>query len=146
MHIRSRSMSKTRLVGWLLPALALTCVGVLGAVRGGRTGGGIAWAADYQTGLNEAKRMHKPLLLSFHTPGCGWCEKLDAETFTDPKIAELSRRYVCVRLDSDVDEAVCKQYSVTEYPLTLLTRPDSAASSRILGYLPADELAPLLVK
>lgn len=138
-------MTKTRLVGWLLPALALICVGVLGAVRGGRTGGGIAWAADYQTGLQEAKRTHKPLLLSFHTPGCGWCAKLDAETFTDPKIAELSRRYVCVRLDSDVDEAVCKQYFVTEFPLTVVTRPDSAATSRILGFLPPEELAPLLL-
>ena len=87
--------------GWIMPMLLVLGVGVLGAIRGGRPGGDIVWESCFEAAQAEAQQAKMPMLLSFHTPGCGWCRKLDAETFTDPKVLELSRRFVGVHVESD---------------------------------------------
>ena len=133
-----------RLKGWGFPALVLLGSGVLGAVRDTRYGGDIVWARDYRSGLELARQAHKPLLLSFRDPGCDWCAKLDAETFTDSDVVTLSHRYVCVLVESDVDSDVVSQYGVMKYPMTLLVDPQGRPLFRLSGYLPPDRLAPVL--
>lgn len=137
-------MRKQSLVGWVLPMVLLLGTGLLGAIRGDRPGGDIPWASDFQTAAALARRTHRPLLLSFHTPGCGWCAKLDAETFTDKRVVALSKRYVCVRLDSDVDAALCVRYVVLDYPTTLLLDPDGRELARLTGFIPPERFAPAL--
>ncbi len=137
-------MRNGRLRGWMLPVVLLLGSGVLGAVRDARAGGDITWARDYASGLKQARQTRRPLLLSFHTPGCGWCAKLDEETFTDPQVVDLSHRYVCVRIDSDIDADACTHYQVLEYPLTILADPQGSPLLRLPGYIPPDRFAPLL--
>src|SRR5579871_2047744 len=137
-------MRKGIVVGWILPVMLLLGVGLLGAIGGDRPGGDIPWATDFQTGAELARRTHRPLLLSFDTPGCDWCAKLDAETFTDSRVVALSRRYVCVRLDSDVDGALCARYGVFDYPATLLLAPKGRELARLSGFIPPERFAPAL--
>lgn len=125
--------------------LAVLCgVGIMGAVRDIRAGGDVAWAGAYPVGLRRAQQAHKPLLLSFRTPDCGWCEKLDAETFTDPTVVDLTHRCVCVRVESEVDTALIQKYHVSEFPLTLLLSPEGKPLLRIPGYVPPGSFVPLL--
>ncbi|HZO91583.1 MAG TPA: thioredoxin fold domain-containing protein [Chthonomonadaceae bacterium] len=129
---------------WLLLLAFWLGVGVLGAVRESRIAPEMAWAGSYEAGLAQASQLGKPLLLSVHTPGCGWCQKLDAETFTDPKVIELSRRYVCVRLDSDVDTAIVERYHVLDYPTTIFADSQGKELARLPGYIPPDRFAQAL--
>jgi thioredoxin-related protein len=137
-------MHKRFLVGWVMPAVLLFGTGLLGAIRGDRPGGDIPWVSDFRGAATLARRTHRPLLLSFHTPGCGWCAKLDAETFTDKRVVELSERYVCVRLDSDVDSALCGRYFVLDYPTTLLLDPEGRELAHLTGFIPPERFAPAL--
>lgn len=138
-------MQRRRMMtGWVVPMLLLVGVGVLGAIRGARAGGDIAWASGFEAGLEQARQSGKPTLLSFHTPGCGWCRKLDAETFTDTKVTELSRQYVCVRVDSDVEDAAVQRYRVMEYPMTVVLKPNGEEVARFAGYVPPDRFAKAL--
>src|SRR5689334_9402657 len=105
-----RIWKNSKLIGWLPLICALLGAGVLGAIRDSHYGGDITWAGNYQAGLQLARKAHMPLLLCFHAPGCGWCEKLDSETFTDPNVVERSKRYVCVRVESDIDADVVQRY------------------------------------
>ena len=84
------------------------------------------------------------MLLSFHTPGCSWCAKMDAETFTDPGVVELSRNFVCVVVESETETAAVNRYHVTDFPTTLLTDPQGHLLSSTTGYVPASELLPTL--
>jgi uncharacterized protein YyaL (SSP411 family) len=129
------------LTGWVVPLLLLIGVGVLGAIRGGRAGGDIVWASSFEAGLAQAQQSGKPILLSFHTPGCGWCRKLDAETFTDAKVLELSHHYVCVRVDSDVDGDVVGRFRVLEYPMTMILSPKGTEVARFAGYVAPETYA-----
>lgn len=129
------------MTGWIVPMLLLLGVGVLGGIRGARHGGDISWAVSFEAGQEQAKQSKKPLLISFHMPGCGWCRKLDAETFTDAKVLGLSRRFVCVRVDSDVDGAIVQRYRVMEFPMTLVLTPQGEEIARFSGYVPPDRFA-----
>ena len=136
-----RFLKSPNIIGWLPLCCALLCVGVLGAFRDNHYGGDISWAGNYQIGAQTARKTHRPMLLCFHTPGCGWCEKLDAETFTDPKVVELSSRYICVRLESDVDAQIVQKYGITQYPTVLLTDPEGRLLHEITGYVPPPRFA-----
>jgi thioredoxin-related protein len=139
-----RFLRNPKLLGWLPLACVLLGVGVLGAIRDNRYGGDIVWAGNYQAGLRVARKTHKPVLLCFHAPGCGWCDKLDAETFTDPKVVECAKRYICVRVESDVDTEVVRNYGVTEFPTVLLLDSSGNLQREIKGYIPPDRFADAL--
>jgi thioredoxin-related protein len=131
-------------IGWVLPLCLLLGVGVLGAFRESRAGGDITWAGSFEAGQRQARQTHRWMLLSFHTPGCGWCKKLDAETFTDPRVVDLSHRFVCVRLESDVDSALAERYWAHEFPMTLVTDENGKELARIPGYVPPEQFGPAL--
>lgn len=138
-------MKKSRRGYSWLPLLALFLgVGVLGAIRESRAGGDIAWAKDYPAGLALAQKTGKPLLLSFHSPDCGWCKKMDAETFTDPQVLDLSYRFLCVRLDSELDSKIVAQYHVLDFPQTILADEHGRVLLKVPGYIPPEQFASLL--
>lgn len=126
--------------------MAILAAGFLGAVRESRSEDNIAWSASLDTAMQQAKQTRKPVLLSFRTPGCGWCKKMDAETFSDPQVEAMSRRYVCVRLDSEMEPETVARYGVFEYPLTLITDAQGKEILRIPGYVSPDRFAPALDK
>ena len=38
---------------------------------------------------------------SFYTDWCGWCKKLDEDTYTDKSVLKLSTSFVCIKVDAD---------------------------------------------
>lgn len=141
-----RLLLHPRIIGWLPLLAVLFGAGVLGAIRENRIVTEPEWVHSYQAGLNLAQRSHRPVLLSFHAPGCSWCAKMDAETFTDPAVVELSRNFVCVVVESETEPAAVNRYNVTDFPTTLLTDPQGHLLSAAVGYVPASELLPSLRK
>jgi thioredoxin-related protein len=139
-----RLLFHPRLLGWLPLLAVLFGAGVLGAIRENRIVTEPVWIHGYQAGLKLAQQSHRPLLLSFHTPGCSWCAKMDAETFTDPAVVDLSRNFVCVIVESDMEMEAVRHYNVTEFPTTLLTDPEGHILAAATGYAPASALLPSL--
>ena len=136
-----RKPNKARVLGWGLPLLLLVGVGILGAVRGGQTGSDIAWQPDIAQAQTFALRVHRPLMLEFHTQGCEWCAKMEAETFSDPRVVELSRRFVCIRLDGEMEPTLAAQYGIHEYPTTVFAAEDGRVLGKQSGYVPPADFA-----
>lgn len=132
------------LISWGVPLLLLLWAGVLGALQGSRHGGDVTWAVDYDAALAQAQRGRKPVLISAHMPGCGWCRKMDAETFTHPGVVALARQFVCVRIDSDVDSALTAKYRIDQFPMTLILNPEGREITRFAGYVPPERFATIL--
>ena len=139
-----RIRNNPRLVGWLPLLAVLVGVGVLGAVRENRIVTEPVWLRSYEAGFRLAQHTHRPLLLSFRSPGCSWCAKMDAETFTDPAVVELSRSFVCVLVDSETEPGALRRYDVTDFPTVLLADPQGHLLCAPMGYLTASELLPAL--
>ena len=136
-----RKPNRARVLGWGLPFALLVGVGVMGAIRGGQTGSDIVWSTNMAQAQTFAQSVHRPLLLEFHTQGCEWCAKMEAETFSDPRVVELSRRFVCIRLDGEIEPILAAQYGVHEYPTTVFAAEDGRVLGKRPGFIPAADFA-----
>ena len=61
--------------------------------------------------IQEAEKLAKanprPLFIDTYTDWCGWCKKLDADTFSDPVIAEiLNSKFYPVKFDAEGKQPV----------------------------------------
>jgi len=58
--------------------------------------------------LEEAQALdERKVLIDVYTDWCGWCKKMDASTFTDPKIVSyLTENYHCVKLDGEDKDVI----------------------------------------
>lgn len=103
-----------------------------------RTPKEIAWQ-NYEAGMALASRDHKPVLMDFSATWCGWCKKLEAEVFTNPKVIALSRRFVCIKVDGDKRRDLVGRYGVRGYPTGVLLDAQGREVRRMVGYRPADQ-------
>lgn len=57
-----------------------------------------------------AKTSPRPIFVDAYTDWCGWCKKLDKDTFSNPVIAEiLNNKYYAVKFDAEGKEPVTFQ-------------------------------------
>ncbi len=62
---------------------------------------------DFNSGLLEAKRTKKYIMMDMYASWCGWCKVMDRETFGDKKVAEvLKKNFIAVRVDMESKERI----------------------------------------
>jgi thioredoxin-related protein len=85
---------------WPLFVLILIGVFSLGFISGSDDKE-IHWVNfDEAVALNN--KHPKKILIDIYTPWCGWCKKMDADTYTDPAIINYINKYFyAVRLDAE---------------------------------------------
>ena len=107
-----------------------------------------AWLTDMPKALKEARAEHKIVLADFTgSDWCGWCKKLEKDTFSKPEFAEYAgKNLVLLRLDyprstpqSDELKAanaeLASKYKIEGYPTLIALKPDATVIWRVDGYL-----------
>jgi len=94
----------------------------------------IAWVYDYQTALKTAAREKKPIMIDFYTDWCSWCKKLDEDTYPDPKVQELAKKFVCAKINAEKDTATARKYGVSAYPTIVFTDAEGKELHRVESY------------
>jgi thioredoxin-related protein len=63
--------------------------------------GEVSWVS-YDQGLEAAKKQNKHIIVDFYTTWCGWCKKMDKDTYTNKEVKKLlADNYVAVRLNAE---------------------------------------------
>lgn len=98
----------------------------------------INWKYDLQDALKSAKAQHKPIMIDFYTDWCGWCKKLDSDTYSDPKVNAASGKFICVKINAEKEPALAGKYGVSGYPTIIFLDSNGNVIRKIPGYLPPD--------
>ena len=105
---------------------------------------GLTWETNLAMATAQAKQAGKPMLVSFHTPDCAYCAKMDATTFRNPQVQALAKRFVCVRVDSAIDPQATDAAHVSEFPTTVFLNAQGRETLRVPGYIAPDRFAAAL--
>jgi thioredoxin-related protein len=120
------------------------------------SGGDLNWT-NYTEGVRQASAANKKILVDVYTDWCGWCKKMEKDTYSDEDIKSyLTENYILVRLnaESDAKETVrneemtqadiAKAYRVTGYPTTVFLSSDCQPITYVSGYMKPAEFMPVL--
>ncbi|MFH1368462.1 MAG: thioredoxin family protein [Elusimicrobiota bacterium] len=104
----------------------------------------VAWYTNFQEALQVSAQSGKPVMADFYADWCGWCKKLDEDTYSDSEVIKLSKGFVCVKVDADVDGASSKKYDIRGLPTILFTDAKGKVIHRIGGYLGPRDFASVM--
>jgi len=103
----------------------------------------VDWEHDYAAGLQRAKRDKKLVMIDLYTDWCGWCKKLDKDTYGNKEVGEkVAKDFVAVKLNPEKSPdgaALVRQFGVIGYPHVLFVDPTGAKVSEIAEYEPPAE-------
>lgn len=124
----------------------------------------ITWY-DFSKTESLSKENKKKIMVSLYTDWCGWCKKMDKETFTDKRIINLANdNFYSIKFNAEQKENVLfmekefkyiAQYKTHEiaialtggelsYPSTIILDENFEFIDRIPGYVTADAMADIL--
>ena len=79
----------------LLVSLATLLCGTIQAQQ-------VEWKTIEQAAKTDTKSNAKLYFVDFYTSWCGWCKKMDRETFSNPVVAKiLNTYYIPVKFDAE---------------------------------------------
>jgi len=106
-----------------------------------------AWLTSVPDAKAKAEKEKKLVLLDFTgSDWCGWCKKLDAETFSKPAFTEYaSKNLVLVEVDfphakvlsadqKAANKALKEKYEVSGFPTLVVMKPDGTVVWKQVGY------------
>ncbi len=94
----------------------------------------VTWTYNLDSAMEEAKARQKPLMVDFYTDWCGWCKKLDSDTYTDKKVNELAGNFICVKVNADKNRAATLRYGINGFPTIIFLNSEGAVVDRLIGY------------
>jgi len=66
----------------------------------------IKWMS-FEEAVALNKKKPKMIFIDIYTDWCGWCKKMDAETFTNPEVvAYINKKYYAVKLNAEQKETI----------------------------------------
>ena len=84
----------------------------------------------------------KLILVDFETESCVWCDRLDADTFTDQRVIDFAKQnLISKKIDAEKGDGPeqKKKYRVRGYPTILFLDNQGVEIDRIVGYKPPEE-------
>jgi len=75
-------------------------------------------------------------MIDFYTDWCGWCKRLDRDTFPDKTVIKLLQNFIPLKLNAErAGRSLARRYGVRGYPTILFLDHKGKLIGRIGGYL-----------
>jgi len=103
------------------------------------------WHDDFEAAKKKAQEENKPLYVDFTSSRCGYCRKLESQTYSDPKIwEELNKSLVLCQLNVTQNQELARRYDALATPTLYLFSPSGATVFRWKGFLDPNKF-PLII-
>lgn len=106
----------------------------------------------YNEGLLKAEKESKYVLIYFYTNECGWCKKMDKETYSNEEVQKiLSDKFVAIKINAKSENKVVEKgkkiserelaimYQVSGYPTTWFLESNHDWIAPLPGYAAAEQ-------
>lgn len=94
----------------------------------------------FKEALKEASKGHKVIMVDLYTDWCGWCKRLDRDTYSDDNVGQYAdENFVSLKINAEKGEGIdlAKNYKVNGYPTILFFNEKGEEIHRLVGYQPA---------
>ncbi len=139
---------------------ALTSLLILGSFASFNNPTELKWL-DWNTGYPLAKKQNKIILVDAYTDWCGWCKKMDRDTYTNSDIIKmLNKDFVVIKFNPELENIVYEldgnkisgrelfgqltQGKSTGFPTTYFINPNKKQIQVAAGYLGPDDFKKVL--
>lgn len=111
----------------------------------------VAWFS-FTEGMAKAKKENKYVFIDFYTDWCGYCKKLDKETYSNEKVYKyLNDKFVPIKVNAESNEKViyagkpipqselAKSFGVTGYPAMFFMETEKKPIGQLPGFVAPKE-------
>ena len=100
--------------------------------------GGVAWERELGAALGRAHKEKKIVMVDFYADWCGWCKRLDKNTFSDARVQQALNRLVPLKLNAEKEgRSEAQRYRVEGFPTIVFVDAKGNEVGRIGGYMDA---------
>lgn len=112
---------------------------------------------SYGEALERAAAEDKHIIIDFYTNWCGWCKRMDRDTYGNASVVEmLGDNFVIAKINAEsprkfpVGEKqlsgvdIARQYGVRQFPMTWFVKPDGERLGARAGYIGPNDFMKLL--
>jgi thiol:disulfide interchange protein len=106
---------------------------------------GLFASLDLPQALDRARSGGQIVMVDVYTDWCGWCKKLDRETYSDRRVREALREFVPIKVDAEKGgRSVAETYGIDGFPTILFVAPDGRVVRKVQGFVDAEEMLRIL--
>lgn len=101
--------------------------------------GKIPWfTGTFDEAIAKAKAEKKLVFIDFWTTWCGWCKKLDKDTYTDDGVLATMKDIICLSIDAESKDGapIAKKYSISGFPTMVILEGDGSLRDQLVGFMP----------
>ncbi len=108
------------------------------------TNSNIQWLS-YTKGMETLQSGENLGFLHFYTDWCGFCKKMEDETFSVKEISDyLNQNFIPIKVDAEAQKDLARQYGANQYPANIFLSPDGEVIAGRPGFIPAGQLIDIL--
>ncbi|MES2656530.1 MAG: DUF255 domain-containing protein [Bacteroidota bacterium] len=140
--------------------LFTVCIGLFASFTINKSTKELKWL-DWNTGYPLAKKQNKIILVDAYTDWCGWCKKMDRDTYTDGEVINLlNKDFVIIKFNPELTDMEYElegqkltgrelytqltQGKSTGFPTTYFIHPNKKQIQITAGYLAPAEFKKIL--
>ncbi len=103
-------------------------------------GDGVRWQTDFAQALKQARQEGKPVLVDVMATWCKPCQRMQKEVWSRPDVGELSKSFVPVQVDADLNRDVRTKLGANSFPATIFLSPEGTEIERVLAAVPYEDM------
>ncbi len=95
----------------------------------------IQWHESFEAAQQAALQSGKPIMVDFWEHGCGWCDKLDEDTYSAPEVIAKAAEFEPVKVNGRVRSDLETRYAISGYPSIKFLAASGVVIHEVTGYM-----------